>query len=130
MQIIRLDLDHSNFFCPATGKPLFDEGGDVSPAVDFAYFYEVGEIDHASTAAQAAWDAIEEDEDDSNFDHFDHFDHFERFVDAYDARNLLCFEITTHGFACGPVTSTVSVGIDMNYDLDETSGVDVPEAGK
>ena len=115
MQIVRLDLDHNNFFCPATGKPIFDEGGVVSPAVDFVYIYEVGEIDYASAPAQAAWDGIEENEEDPDFDLF------ERFVETYDARNLVCFEITTHGFACGPVSSTVAVGIDMNYDIEDHS---------
>ena len=34
-------------------------------------------------------------------------------------KNLIVFSITTRGMACGPVSSTVHVGIDMNYCTDE-----------
>jgi len=112
MQIVLLDLDHDNLFCPATGNPLFDENGDLSPAIDFVFIHELGEIVNASPVAQTAWDAIDDREEDVDYDRF------ERFVASYDAPNLICFEITTHGFANGPVWSTVSVGIDMNYDID------------
>ena len=117
MQIVRLDLDHDNFFCPATGKPVFDEGGVASPAVDFVYIYEVGEIDYASAEAEAAWEGMKPapDEDEDDFED----ERFERFVETYDRPNVVCFEITTHGLACCPVSSTVAIGIDMNYDIDD-----------
>lgn len=34
-----------------------------------------------------------------------------------DLENHLMFSITTFGFACGPVSSTVHYCFDMNYDI-------------
>ena len=48
------------------------------------------------------------------------FFHFETFMKAIKKiKNLIVFSITTRGMACGPASSTVHVGIDMNYCTDE-----------
>ncbi len=46
----------------------------------------------------------------------DDLTNLERFLEALkDRPNLVVFSITTFGIACGPVSDTVHICIDMNY---------------
>ena len=42
----------------------------------------------------------------------------EKFLNEYDEPNYVAFEITTGGIACGPISSTVVLVINMDADLD------------
>ena len=115
MQIVDLDLNHDNFFCPVTGQAILrgDEEFKASPATVFCYVDEVSDFEFISDKAKAIFDSLEIDEDEDYAE-----DIFKKFAAAYSEKNLVCFVITSSGIACGPFSSTVRIGIQMNYDGD------------
>lgn len=46
-------------------------------------------------------------------------DLFEEFVKKVPSKSIVCFEVTTHGMGCGPVSFTIRLGIDMNFCADD-----------
>lgn len=121
MQLIDLNLSHDNFFCPATGHHIVGpEHYDPSPAMLGMWHCEVlDQPEIQDTALQKAWDTyfgkISENED------FYWDIDLESFMESVERPNLACFKITTSGFACGPVHTTVWFVIDMDFDADEAS---------
>jgi|TARA_Y100000310_G_scaffold344647_1_gene458526 hypothetical protein len=121
MQTIRLHLDHFNFFCPVTGEHIL--GSDefkVSPATEFVFSLNDSMFEHAESKYEKIWDDLQEKEnqlfeDDSDED----FDCWEEFKKTIKDNSIIVFEITTSGMACGPVSSTVCIGINMNYIPEE-----------
>lgn len=114
MQLVQLDLAHDNFFCPVTGQAILrgEEAFHASPATVFCYVDEVDEFETISEEAKSIFDTLEIDEDEDSTDEI-----FEKFAKMYSDNNVVCFVITTSGMACGPVSSTVRIGIQMNYDM-------------
>jgi hypothetical protein len=120
MQQVELNLDHDYFFCPVTGDQIFGpEHFKPSPATVFVFTPESGEFEtiHEELAKldeKVNTEAVMEE---------DSWGRFERFCQALKGRsNIVVFSITTRGMACGPVSSTVHIGIDMNYQPDEDEG--------
>jgi len=114
MQTVRLELDHANFYCPVTGKLITNhEVFQASPATVFTFVSDVGEFGQITPELQELWDSVEAeaeaDEDDFAMDLF------EKFAEKIKDDAIVCFEITTFGMACGPVSSTVRIAINMNY---------------
>ena len=113
MQLIKAHLNHFNFFCPATGQQILgDEVFEPSPATVGVWIDEmVEEPQHLSDAMQPAWDTylagLDEEED---------WVDLPVFLRGVEEPNWVTFAITTSGMACGPVSSTVYVVIDMDHD--------------
>ena len=121
MQIVDMDLDMGySFFCPVTGKQIIGpEHFEASPATAFVFSADANDFDHLASELQPIWDAIldGEDEDDEDFDG----DQFETFREKVkDMPNLVLFGLTSHGIACGPVSSTVFIAIDFAYTGEES----------
>lgn len=116
MQIVDLELSHDNFFCPVTGQAILrgEQEYNPSPATVFCYVDEVSDFEHITDEGMAIFDNLEIDEDEDYAD-----DIFKKFAEAYSDKNIVCFVITTSGIACGPASSTVRIGIQMNYDMDK-----------
>ncbi len=116
MQEIHLELDHLDFYCPVTGKHILsEEDSESSPATAFIYIDDIGEFSGIRPDLLKLYEEKcdfypenDEDEDDLN-----PIDRFMKLLK--DTPNLVVFNITTSGVACGPVSNTVRVGIDMNY---------------
>ena len=118
MQTIRLQLDHSIFHCPVTGHLIRDyESFKTSPATVFVYVDEIGDFAHIVPDLNKIWEKTKENR--KNFQ--DELESFERFAGGIDDDAIVCFEITTSEMGCGPVSSTIRIGIDMNY-CDEDPG--------
>jgi hypothetical protein len=116
MKQIELDLDHVNFYCPVTGEQIVSsELCTPSPATAFIYLDEIGDfVEISEEFAEINEKIIEKENEDEDFFHF------ETFMKAIKKiKNLIVFSITTRGMACGPVSSTVHIGIDMNYCNEE-----------
>jgi len=112
MQVVSLELDGFNFYCPVTGIRILGEGAhQTSPAVAFTYIDEVGELQDLSPELQEIRDRVvqESGPDDSAWDRY------QKFVALISDDSIVCFEITVCGMACGPVSSTVRIAINMNY---------------
>lgn len=125
MQKIELELDAMHFHCPATGKQVLcmDAAMEPSAATKFVFVHEAGIMDFAAPGIEELYDevceAVEDSEDDvlASRDPYEVF--LEKLGEAKDRESWVVFSITTCGLACGPVSSTVDVCIDMNY-LEET----------
>ena len=115
MKIIDLDLDHSNFFCPATGAQITSSDAYEPSAAQVGMFhYEVPEApDIQHPGLQALWDAYAAKTEELDLDEF---------LASVDHGTWVAFKITTHGMACGPVSSTWILVIDMNYQEEGGEG--------
>ena len=119
MHHVQLDLNHDNFYCPATGFHILSaEHYEASPATLFVCPEDAGEFEWYSRELEKleatinAEDVVNECEDELS--------NVERFLDAIkDKPNLVVFTITTSGIACGPVSSTAHICIDMDYCEEE-----------
>ena len=120
MQHVQLDLSDDNFYCPATGFHILSaEHYEASPATLFVYPEDAGEFEWYSRELEKleatinAEDVVNECEDGLS--------NVERFLATIkDNPNLVVFTITTSGIACGPVSSTVHICINLDYCKEET----------
>ena len=107
-----------HFFCPATGQRITGpESYDPSPALVGAWHSEgvdSPEIYHPEL--EERWNSYAEKTHEA-----DEFFDVPDFLSSTSLGNLVCFEITTCGIACGPSSSTVWYVIDMDYDPAEAS---------
>jgi hypothetical protein len=112
MKIIDIHLDHHNFFCPVTGAQITsDDAYEPSPAQVGMFHYEVPEEPEIhDPSLQALWDTYVAKTEDLDLDEF---------LDSVDHPTWVAYKITTSGMACGPVSSTWIIVIDMNYEADE-----------
>ena len=112
MQIIELDLSHSNFFCPVTGIQLFSEDSQSSsPALMAVWVQEVAnEPDIYNSALEQKWEdwvAANEEEEDFCWD-------VSEFLATVNEPNWVAFQITIGG-SMMPETATIL--IDMDYEI-------------
>jgi hypothetical protein len=108
MQIIELERDDWNFFCPATGRPVFSEPNTT--ALRGSWCHEVPEEPmHLAEELKPLWQAhLEAQEaEDEGAD-------VVRFLQSVEWPNWVAFEITTCGIACGPVWSTAWTVLDLS----------------
>lgn len=123
MQKVVLDLSHEYFFCPVTGQLIKDDHTyQPSPATMFTFVDDVGEFETLHPDLQEKWDKVKEQAEHEEEDEGDYIgteDLFDRFLEQVNNPSLVCFIITTRGMACGPVSSTVRIGIDMDREPDE-----------
>lgn len=121
MTLIELCLHHDNLYCPATGHHILSsEHFSPSPATEFVFPVEGDDFECISPELKRIDEKVNpegwEDELLDEDDDLDQPGRIERFLDAIvDNPHLVVFKITTSGMACGPVSSTVYVGIDMDF---------------
>jgi hypothetical protein len=120
MNLLKLYLNHDNLFCPVTGHHILSSHHfEPSPATKFVYPLEGDDFEVISDDLKIIEEKVnpegwEEEADDDD----DYPKRLIRFLKAIkDVPNLIVFCITTSGMSCGPTSSTVYVGIDMNYQL-------------
>ena len=113
MQIIDLDLSHEDFFCAVTGRQIrSDEFYEPSPAMVFAIIDVVGEIEPLTDAMQNLLDEVTA-QCEEPCDIEEAF--LQRVQDDPASSSYVGFRITTCGMACGPVSTTALLVIDMEY---------------
>jgi hypothetical protein len=88
-----------------------DEVFQPSPATVFAYLDDVNDFEEISPELNELWERVKEEAEDDDFG----TDLFEKFAERIKDDAIVCFEITTCGIACGPVSSTIRIAINMNY---------------
>jgi len=111
MQLIQLERDNWNFFCPATGQPVFKDSGEPNATTVRGFWcHEVpDEPELLSEKLQPQWAAhvAIQDAADESVD-------VVAFLKSVEQPNWVAFEITTCGFAWGPVSSTTWTVLDLN----------------
>jgi hypothetical protein len=129
VQYVELDLQHQNFYCPATGACLCHDDPDKVEFLESpmdapsCQAFWVGEVLHESMdesdfkdeAFRQAWTKFEEQFEEDYWG----IDELRDFLKSYPAENWATYEITTSGMACGPVSSTVWWVLDMDYVSEE-----------
>jgi hypothetical protein len=116
MQLVNVNIDHHDFYCPVTGRQIL--GGELyepSPATVMTYLDDVSVIMYADEEMQPKLSslglAVDDDAEPEQLETLGLED------------NIVCYKISTWGMACGPCSSTVRIFIDMNYEnYDEDGG--------
>jgi hypothetical protein len=116
MQKINLDLSHFNFFCPVTGIQIASET-EFNPSPALKYYYFDGYFIHLSEDSKPLLADLDINLDDETPEI--NWDNFEIIQNKLASKNLVLFEITTSGVACGPMSSTAYICIDMDYSIDQ-----------
>ena len=112
-----LHLSHFNFFCPATGAQILgDELCDDSVPTVMGYWVDLALEDPVlkNPDLAAAWDDYSTIYAAKYEDEMPGSDELIEFLKAYKAPTWAVFEITTSGMACGPVSSTVWMVVDLD----------------
>lgn len=113
MQVIAYERNDRDFFCPVTGQPVYNEEGEpVAPT--FRAFWHAEVMDEPiirDPDLQKAWDAYlaKVQAEDDLID-------MQEFFGSMERKGWVAFEITTSGFACGPVWETVWTVLDLEWE--------------
>lgn len=121
MQIIHYERWDHRLCCPVTGQPVFDE--HLEPAVPTFRGFWIAEVIEEPTITSpeltAAWaayvarvQASEETDEEERLD-------VEEFLASVESADLVAFCMTSHGIACGPVSETIWVVLDLGMEIDE-----------
>jgi len=112
MQTVELSLDHPFLFCPVTGQLIVNgEDSFESPALAFCYIPEIEEFNCIKPEIKEIYDkcVLLENIDNDIYA----FDIFLEKMRTFE--NYVLFQITTQGFACGPISETIYYCFNMNY---------------
>lgn len=119
MQIVHISTrfgeDLDQFFCPLTGEQiLFEDAVQASPATVGIWYHEVPDDPELVKGDLAnSWKQFLQDEEklwDEGVDGF---------LASVESEDLVAFELTSFGIACGPVSSTFWVVLDMSWSPNE-----------
>ena len=145
MQTIELDLEEPDFFCPATGQRILgEEACTPSPATVYVYIQEENVFDFVRPDLRRVAEGIETssvlDDDDDDEDEAEHAEGergagapagtalaeecgepclrwpFDAMKEALPGPSVLDFVLRTTEMACGPVHTTIHIGIDMSWN--------------
>ena len=126
MQLISLELNHNTFFCPVTGEQLlFSDDYHSSPATLFHFIdIEGGQLVNPNPAIAILYEQALEDINNGLYNDYEFKYFYSIEAKAFEIlvneklkleNNYVLFEISNSGVACGPSSSTVFIGVDMNY---------------
>lgn len=111
MQLIELQRDDWNFFCPSTGEPVFKDTGEPNArSIRGLWFDEVpNEPEVLANELREAWAAhvAVQDTADEGVD-------IPAFLQSVDQPGWVAFAITSRGMACGPVCNTTWTVLDLS----------------
>ena len=112
---VPLGIAFDRLHCPVCGKAVFEPDTPCDAPncahVQWVYLGETGEFTYTTPAVQAAIDELKQAEEDDEVESLK-----ERFEATWSSNTRVSFEITTGGMACGPVWSTISVGVEYMPD--------------
>jgi len=124
MTHIEMDVDDDfEFFCPRTGTAILGpEHFEPSAATAFYFVPEAPDFQLLNDALVGKLKPLLDAEDQVDEEDISMTcDVFERFSRAVltDHPNLVLFSFTSHGMACGPVSSTLHICIDFAHGCEE-----------
>ena len=122
MQIIEYSRWDHRIFCPVTGKSVFNEGMEPDVPTFRALWVEevIDEPTIASPELAEAWAtyAAREDVVEDGVD-------LRTFLSGIDQEGWVAFAFTSCGIACGPVSMTCWVVLDLQMEIDDEGETDV-----
>ena len=129
MNLVTLSFSNEQrFFCPVTGVQMLGRGPfEASPATLFVYVPEIGEVESEDQRVKALWTKVcAECEEQLTVNPFTSF------LNAASKQfpNLVVFRLEDTVTACGPVDSTLFLGIDFDHgSSDENAAPDEEDWG-
>lgn len=96
------------FYCPVCGKAVTTENGpsdNICGHVKFLYVYEAGEFEFIDGKYESFLKEFDYESDD---------DLIEFLMKKIKSESAIAFNLTTSGMDCGPVSFTVTYGVDFN----------------
>jgi hypothetical protein len=118
MQIVQISTNSYNFFCLVTGAQIMSED-EFTPS-DATVFALLQSCPESFTFAT--------DELSKEFEHYcsknrskdpEEFGVKWQFLQEHFNNEVVCFAITHRGMACGPVSDTFYLGLDLSISVDE-----------
>jgi len=127
VEIVNLGLGYSfdRFFCPACGAAILEPGEPFEPKcphVEWAIFEGEFEYSNLPAAVEAQLGELEEKRQEGG----DDFDRFDELLKIWRGNTRMVFNITSEGMACGPVSETLSVGLNFVPDENAEIGTETP----
>jgi hypothetical protein len=127
VEIVNLGLGYSfdRFFCPACGAAILQSGEPFEPEcphVEWAIFEGEFEYMNLPAAVEAQLEELEEKRQEDG----DDFDRFDELLKIWRGNKRMVFNITSEGMACGPVSETLSVGLNFVPDENAEMGTETP----
>jgi len=116
MQLLDLELDHFNFYCPATGEQILSDDDCNDNAKSFVGYWLdefMTEPTIKNKQLAADWEKFY-DELEEKHNREPKYNEVEQFLIDYPQQNWVIYKITNCGMACGPVCNTVFIVLDMN----------------
>jgi hypothetical protein len=119
MQVVELDVAvDQRFYCPVTGQLILaPEEYTPSPATAFVLPPEAEDFDAMLPGLRKIWDKVRATPGEENAMPWQLFESFCKELEQH--TNLVLFNLTTHGMACGPVSDSVRLCIDFAYGAGE-----------
>jgi hypothetical protein len=121
MQIVEINLENINFYCPVTGEYILKVYEPVNEDASslMAYWIDLAFEDPfiKSEKLQAAWNTFCENYAKENNDDYPDIEAFEGFISNLKWNNWVCFKLTENGMACGPTSSTVWKILDLGINV-------------
>jgi hypothetical protein len=110
MQIIELERNDENFFCPSTGMRVFRENGEPNtPSLRACWCaVEPSEPIHLDEELIPLWKAHLEAQEEA-----DDGPDVAAFLKSLQRANWVAFEVNSFGMACGPVWNTTWTVLDL-----------------
>jgi hypothetical protein len=118
MQLIQLELSHSNFFCPVTGEVILDEkdtpmNDNAKSLMGFWHTELLEEPSIKNNSLKRAWDKLCLDLEKETGGDVAGYEDLEEFLKNYDSQTWVVFVITNSGVGHGFSSSTHYFVIDM-----------------
>jgi len=116
MQYVQLELTHENFFCPVTGHHVVGPDTPFTPSKAMLGLWHdfCSEADIYDRRLREQWDeyvqACKKKRQVADVEKF--------LRNVMDNFPYVCFEITTEGMACGPMSFTRWFVFNMDFDVD------------
>jgi len=111
MQVIRLERNDWQFFCPATGEAVFQESGEPNAKSVRGVWVDADTSEALVIAPEleAAWEQHKRERE-----AIDEWPDLLAFLESVDQPGWVAFEITTCGMACGPICTTTWTVLDLS----------------
>jgi len=103
---LQWDGNSPEFYCPACGKAVYQDNKTPRRCrhIIFSYIDSVGEVDYVAEGLERLEDAAADAEDPVGF----------LLKKLPKSGSTCCISITTHGIACGLVSETIKIAVDLN----------------
>lgn len=111
MQVIRLERNDWQFFCPATGEPVFQESGEPNAKSVRGIWVDADTTEpmFITPPLEQAWAQHKQQQES-----IDEWPEISAFLEGVDLPGCVAFEITTCGIACGPICTTTWSVLDLS----------------